>query len=119
MKKSYDLCLISGSRIFVSYTTRDSIINKDSLASLLRIISTLGKPFIDLIHNDSPMKQARVKSELQNSTLLLLLETASVEQSRWVQWEIAMAKSCGIPVKSIKISNVMPTKQQLIVALNS
>jgi len=119
MKKSHDLYSISDKRIFISYTTRDSIINKDSLASLLHMISTLGKPFIDLIHNDSPMKQARVKSELQNSSLLLLLETASVEQSHWVQWEIEMAKSCGIPVKSIKINNIMPTKQQLIVALSS
>ncbi|WP_122725946.1 TIR domain-containing protein [Pseudomonas canadensis] len=119
MKKSHESRSISDNKIFVSYTTRDSIINKDSLASLLNIISTLGKPFIDLIHNDSPMKQARVKSELQNSSLLLLLETASVEQSHWVQWEIEMAKSCGIPVKSIKVNNTMPTKQQLIVALNS
>jgi hypothetical protein len=119
MKKSHDLYSISDKKIFVSYTTRDSIINKKSLASLLHIISTLGKPFIDLIHNDSQMKQARVKSELQNSSLLLLLETASVEQSHWVQWEIEMAKSCGIPVISIKISDVMPTKQQLLVALNS
>jgi hypothetical protein len=119
MKKSHDFYSISEKKIFVSYTTRDSIINKKSLSSLLRIISTLGKPFIDLIHNDSQMKQARVKSELQNASLLLLLETASVEQSHWVQWEIETAKSCGIPVKSIKISDVMPTKQQLLVALNS
>lgn len=119
MKKSHDPCFNKNNKIFVSYTTRDSIINKESLASLLHIISTLGKPFIDLIHNNSPMKQARVKSELQNSSLLLLLETASVEKSQWVQWEIEMAKSCGIPVKSIKIRNIMPTKQQLIVALNS
>ena len=119
MKKSHDSSSISDNKIFVSYTTRDSIINKKSLTSLLHIISTLGKPFIDLIHNDSQMKQARVKSELLNSSLFLLLETASVEQSHWVQWEIEMAKSCGIPVKSIKISNTMPTKQQLIVALNS
>lgn len=119
MKKSHSLCSISGGRIFVSYTTRDSIINKKSLGVLLRIISTFGKPFIDLIHNDSPMKQDRVKYELQNSSLLLLLETESVKQSHWVQWEIEMAKSCGIPIKSIKIINVMPTKQQLIAALNS
>ena len=64
--------------------------------SLLHVISTLGKPFIDLIHNDSPMKQARVKLELQSSSVLLLLDTASIEQSHWVQWEIEMAKSCGI-----------------------
>ncbi|WP_156388207.1 MULTISPECIES: TIR domain-containing protein [unclassified Pseudomonas] len=119
MKKSHNSCLNKDNKIFVSYTTRDSIINMESLASLLHTISSLGKPFIDLIHNNSPMKQARVKSELQNSTLLLLLETASVEKSQWVQWEIKMAKSCGIPVKSIKIHNIMPTKQQLIVALNS
>lgn len=96
MKKSHDLCSISDNKIFVSYTTRDSIINKDSLVSLLHVISTLGKPFIDLIHNDSPMKQARVKLELQSSSVLLLLDTASIEQSHWVQWEIEMAKSCGI-----------------------
>lgn len=119
MKELHDSCLNTNNKIFVSYTTRDSIINKESLTSLLHIISTLGNPFIDLIHNDSPMKQARVKSELQNSSLLLLLETASIEKSQWVQWEIEMAKSRGIPVKSIKIRNIMPTKQQLIVALNS
>jgi len=112
-----DLC--PSFKIFVSYTTRDAIINKDSLAYFLRPISTLGKPFIDLIHNNSKFRQARVEAELKNSSLLLLLETKSAKLSQWVQWEIKTAEEYGIPIKIIKIGNAIPSERQIINAIQN
>ncbi|MFJ7106393.1 TIR domain-containing protein [Pseudomonas sp. NPDC098740] len=114
-----DPSLCSSFKIFVSYTTRDAIINRDSLACFLRPISTFGKPFIDLIHNNSKYRQARVEAELKSSNLLLLLETKSTKQSQWVQWEIKTAEAYGIPVKAIKIGNAIPSEQQIINAIQS
>ena len=112
-----DLC--PSFKIFVSYTTRDAIINKDSLAYFLRPISTLGEPFIDLIHNNSKFRQARVEAELKNSSLLLLLETKSAKLSQWVQWEIKTAEEYGIPIKIIKIGNAIPSERQIINAIQN
>ncbi|MFA1562978.1 TIR domain-containing protein [Aliivibrio fischeri] len=104
-------------KIFVSYTTRDSIINHESLATLVEPISIFGKPFIDLIHNDSEDKQARVESELKESNILLLLRTNSIQYSKWVKWEVTTALNLGIPIKMINVENMMPTNNQLIAAI--
>lgn len=119
MTNFFDSNLCPSFKIFVSYTTRDAIINKDSLAYFLRPISTLGKPFIDLIHNNSKLRQARVEEELKNSSLLVLLETKSARLSQWVQWEIKTAEEYGIPIKIIKIGNAIPSERQIINAIQN
>lgn len=103
--------------IFVSYTTRDCFINYDSLLSIVEPISILGQPFIDLVHNDSIDKQKRVEDELDKSNLFLLLESSSIQSSKWVKWEINKAKSLGIPIKSINIVDTISLKKQLLNAL--
>lgn len=104
--------------IFVSYTTRDSHINHDSLLSIVEPISTLGKPFIDLLHNDSLDKQRRVEDELDNSNLFVLLKSESIKSSKWVEWEVDKANSLGIPIKIIRIVNNIPLFNQVVMAIN-
>ncbi|MGF1878798.1 TIR domain-containing protein [Photobacterium frigidiphilum] len=102
--------------VFVSYTTRDSHINSDSLSSIVEPISKLGRPFIDLLHNDSIDKQKRVEDELDNSNLFVLLESESIQSSKWVRWEVNKANSLGIPIKAIKIVNDIPLLNQVVAA---
>lgn len=92
-------------KIFVSYTVRDSIITETLLQRVFESVAVFGSAYIDLIHNDSADKQARVEKELRDSNLLLLLETSSIVKSPWVQWELDTAHSLGIPIKSIEFND--------------
>ncbi|WP_420791205.1 TIR domain-containing protein [Enterovibrio gelatinilyticus] len=69
------------------------------------MLVAFSEPYIDLLHNDSLDKQARVKDELINSDVILLLESDAISDSPWVQWEIETATSLGIVVKPICIRN--------------
>nr|WP_285467002.1 TIR domain-containing protein [Vibrio sp. D420a] len=92
-------------KIFVSYTVRDSIVTEALLQRVFESVAAFGSPYIDLIHNDSADKQARVERELRGSHVLLLLETSSTIKSPWVQWELDTAQSLGIPIKSIQFND--------------
>ncbi|UMO86452.1 toll/interleukin-1 receptor domain-containing protein [Pectobacterium sp. PL64] len=98
-------------KIFISYTTRDNIITSDFLVELESRISDLGCLYIDLLHNNSEDKQARVENELQQADIFLLLNTASIRVSPWVKWEIDTAKSNNI--YNIKI-NVTPSNSNAV-----
>ena len=98
-------------KVFVSYTVRDSIVTKELLNQVQRMLTTFSEPYIDLIHNDSVDKQARVKQELIKSDIVLLLESDATLVSPWVQWELESALSLGIVVKSICIRNGLPSQE--------
>lgn len=83
---------VSKMKIFVSYTTRDEFITRDFLVDLESKISDLGDIYIDLIHNHSENKQARVESELKQSDVFLLISTDSIKNSPWVRWEMDTAE---------------------------
>ena len=89
--------------IFVCYTTRDTFVNRDSLAKLSTILSKFGYSFIDLIDNDSENKQERVETELEKADFMLLLRSGSVKHSKWVSWELNRAKEKGIPCIGVDI----------------
>jgi hypothetical protein len=89
--------------VFVSYTTRDNFINRDSLVQLSRVLSKFGDSFIDLIDNDSENKQERVETELEKADFVLLLRSGSVKHSKWVSWELNRAKEKGIPCIGVDI----------------
>jgi hypothetical protein len=82
--------------IFISYTTRDNIVTRDFLIYLESEISDLGYIYIDLIHNHSKNKQARVERELQQADIFLLLHTDSITKSPWARWEIDTAESLDL-----------------------
>ena len=78
-------------KIFISYTTRDKIITRDFLSILEFELSDLGDIYIDLLHNHSKNKQARVANELQQADIFMLLSTDSIKNSPWVKWEIDLS----------------------------
>jgi hypothetical protein len=92
-------------RIFVSYTTRDTEINRNLLLWISEILKSHGVPFIDVIHNDSSNRQSRVKKELDSADIVLLLKSKSIEKSKWVSWEINRAKSQDIPIIQVPINS--------------
>ena len=79
-------------KIFVSYTTRDQEITINLLKKISKKLNPYGKVFIDIIDNNSTNKQLRVINELENSDLIILIESKSIYQSEWVALEIKKAK---------------------------
>ncbi|MEC6825332.1 hypothetical protein C9I86_12555 [Photobacterium sp. NCIMB 13483] len=90
--------------IFISYTLRDAVITVEHLKSISNIASDYGKPFVDIIDNDAKDKQKFVIEQLDNSDLVVLLNTDSVPQSKWVRLEIDRANRNNTPVISVPLS---------------
>ncbi|MCF5863005.1 TIR domain-containing protein [Aeromonas veronii] len=90
--------------IFISYTLRDEVITVDHLKSISEVVSDYGKPFVDIIDNDAKDKQKFVIEQLDNSDLVVLLNTDSVSKSKWVMLEIDRANKNNTPVISIPLN---------------
>lgn len=91
---------------FVCYTTRDKEVNFELLQSFSNELKKIGDVFIDLIDNDSEDKQSRVLSELDSSDVLVLIETSNIYKSEWVTIELNRAKEKGIPIRTVKASEI-------------
>ncbi|MEH0086342.1 TIR domain-containing protein [Vibrio antiquarius] len=94
--------------IFISYTLRDEVITVDHLKSISEVVSDYGKPFVDIIDNDAKDKQKFVIEQLDNSDLVVLLNTDSVSKSKWVRLEIDRANKNNTPVISIPLNGNKP-----------
>ena len=102
--------------IFVSYTTRDSYIDKNTLEMVSSVLSSYGPCYIDLLDNDAVEKQRHVELMLSRAQLLILINSKSIGQSKWVQWEIGEAQRNGIPIITIQAS---PNRKETIGNLKS
>lgn len=98
-------------KYFVSYTTRDKEVTKELLAVFSKQLEKSGNVFVDIIDNDSFDKQTRVIEELENSDLMILIETKSIYHSEWVLLEIEKAKSKQIPIRKISINELSNFKK--------
>jgi hypothetical protein len=94
--------------IFISYTLRDDVITVDHLKSISEVVSDYGKPFVDIIDNDAKDKQKFVIEQLDNSDLVVLLNTDSASKSKWVRLEIDRANKNNTPVISIPLNGNQP-----------
>lgn len=110
--------------IFVSYTTRDSYIDRNTLTMVSGVLLNYGPHYIDLLHNDASEKQRHVEEMLSHSQLMILIRSHSIEKSEWVQWELSQANKMGIPIVEVQAS-INPTetisnlKQKLDSELNT
>ena len=102
--------------IFVSYTTRDHYVDRNTLEMISSVLSSYGSYYIDLLHNDAPEKQRHVELMLSRAQLLILINSKSISQSKWVQWELGEAKRNGIPIITIQAS---PIRKETIDNLKS
>jgi len=103
--------LVCNMNIFVSYTTRDKVIDRQLLEDASEVLSAYGNFYIDLLHNDSQDKQAHVGHMLSQSDVLVLIESCSIKESSWVQWELWEAERIGIPVLYIP---AMSNKKEIL-----
>jgi hypothetical protein len=85
-------------KVFISYTTRDNLVDKDFLGQLNNFLIASFVVFIDYLHNDSKEKQIRIEKELANSDFLILIKTQQTFYSEWVIKEIEIAKNLSIPI---------------------
>ncbi len=93
-------------KIFVSYTTLDNDVTVELLNSLSNSLSNLGIIYIDLIHNDSFDKQARVLYEIDRCDCFLLLQSDKIDKSNWVKIEVERARLRQKPIKKILLSEL-------------
>ena len=109
-------------RVFVSYTTRDSHISPRFLADVRTKVGDFGHTFVDLLDNDSIDPQARVGRELRLANIVLLLESESAHSSPWVRWELARASRLLVPVvrvpaRRIARSGIVSAQAKMLLAM--
>jgi TIR domain len=92
--------------IFVSYTSRNNEVSKQTLISLAEKLTSFADVFIDLIHNISFDRQARVKQELESADILILLKSQSTLSSEWVKFELERAADNGIPIVEFSVEEL-------------
>ncbi|PKB15231.1 TIR domain-containing protein [Flavobacterium sp. 5] len=100
--------------IFVSYTTRNNEVTKNSLINFSNKINSFGKIFVDLIDNNSVDKQARIINELETTHLLILIKSQSTLNSDWVKFELDCAEKLNIPVIEFDITEIDALSQKEI-----
>jgi len=94
-------------KLFISYTMRDVEISIEFLELLYKKMREIGFVFIDILHNDSQEKQARVIAELESSDYVFLIETPRVYSSQWVRYELERASNLNIPIISLPYSQIV------------
>ena len=85
-------------RMFISYTLRDRVLNPLLLADLESLLSKVGTPYIDILHNSSPHPQEYVMQVLNEASIFLACVTPQFYQSEWVRLEYTTACKLGLPI---------------------
>ncbi|OPC03169.1 hypothetical protein BAS10_17795 [Elizabethkingia meningoseptica] len=93
--------------IFVSYTTLDPEINENLLKDIEKILLEYGNVFIDLLHNDSVEPQKRVIQELDKADILIVINTKSINDSKWVNFEIKKSNIKKIRIVKLSINMIL------------
>lgn len=93
--------------IFVSYTTRDKIISTKRLRKIEKLLSYYGKPYIDLLHNNSDDPQSFVLSRLASSAIFYVCWTPAYLESGWTQLELYLALKNNISIVWLDIENIL------------
>lgn len=91
--------------VFVSYTSRDPAVTRESLEQVERKIRVFANVFIDLLHNEEGMQQ-RVDRELYGCDVVLQLVSPRYK-SEWVQKEVDTAKKMGKRVIKMRLEEVI------------
>ena len=92
-------------RIFVSYTTKDPFVSKDSLEKVEARLKPFGRVFIDMLHNEKG-NQKKVDCELQRCDAVIQLMSPQ-HPSEWVQKELLTARKKGKPVVKVELDKLL------------
>ncbi len=95
-------------KVFVSYTQKDNVITKEQLSAIYSFFSQNKiNSYIDCLVPDTT--QEKVENELKTSTLVLLVKTQNVYDSKWVNKELSLAKEYNIPIIEKKYEEIFNT----------
>lgn len=92
---------------FVSYTTRDDIINIDILKQIFDKLSNSGEVYIDLLHNKSNFPQLHVIKQLISSDEFIVIKTPNVTESPWCRLEMSLATFMRIKKREVKVQDLL------------
>lgn len=93
-------------RIFVSYTTLDGALSDAFLLSVESWFSGVSRPFVHRpIASPPRLEQFRVIHALLRSHLLVVLDSPSVQKSRWVRLEIFIGRLKMMPIIRVPASD--------------
>lgn len=91
--------------IFISYTLRDGIINNLDFKKLKSLF--IGNPNIFIhIENQNVDSHEKIRNEIINSDVLILLHTREAFLSNWVRDELQIAESNYIPIFILDIEDL-------------
>ncbi|BFM07733.1 hypothetical protein [Halioxenophilus aromaticivorans] len=102
-------------KVFLSYTIRDGLINKNLLQLLDGEISRECDIYIDLLHNRSATPQDEVIKQLVSSDMLIQITTPSIDDSGWASLEANLAAEQKIKTCFVEYFHSNPN--QLIIDL--
>lgn len=86
---------------FVCYTQKDREVTEALLLAYKKQQPLNVDTFVDVLDNDSISRQDRVNAELYAADDLHLINSPSALDSVWVQYELRIARTLGIPVKYV------------------
>lgn len=105
--------VVKRNKLFFSYTLRDGMVNKSLLSEICTVLVKKYDIFIDLLHNDSLDKQARVLSELKKSQYVFVLKTPQIGESDWVKIETDEAQNMNIPLFFIELNSKFSNDEKI------
>ena len=88
-------------RMFISYTLRDKVLTPLLLADLEVLLSQIGTPYIDILHNNSSHPQQHVMQRLNEASIFIACVTPLFYQSEWVRLEYTTACKLGLPIVTL------------------
>lgn len=89
------------------------MVNKSLLSEICTVLVKKYDIFIDLLHNDSLDKQARVLSELKKSQYVFVLKTPQIGESDWVKIETDEAQNMNIPLFFIELNSKFSNDEKI------
>jgi len=91
---------------FICYTIRDGYLTNDILRRVKTHFEKFGTTFIDILDNDSLLKQERIFNEIELANSFVLLNTPSIMESPWVAKEIEKAEQEKLEIINLTVDDI-------------
>ena len=102
------------SRVFISYTSRDTDVDDFALARAKSLFSSFAHVFVDRLSPKSHWHpQLIIIWQVIRSHLLVVIETQSVYHSPWVWLELVLAKLTLTPIIKVPVATLQRDHDKL------
>lgn len=90
-------------QVFVSYTKKDGLVTNELLHRIAANLSDVCDAYVHaLALGEGRFEEVRVIRKLLGAQLLILLESPAVYDSRWVRFELALARLKMMPIVKVR-----------------